>query len=234
MDDSRFDALSRAFADGHSRRGLTRLLGSLALGGALARLGVAESVAKKKHKSKKKACPPCKKRRKGKCKGLLPDGTACSGGTCRGGNCMATVPPPPPPVCTTNAECSGGQVCVAGACVDCTSFGQCTEGRFCGAGGRCLGFETCANQATCFGLVPGGIVQAICNGNENTEAPADACVLSEDSYFGDCVDDGDCVNQQTCLNACACITNACVVTCAEQADCPNTYACIAGLCFLEQ
>src|SRR4051794_24260786 len=54
---------------------------------------------------KKKPCPPCKTRKKGKCKVTLPDGTAGAGGTCQGGKlpcgrCRAPPPPspsPPPP-----------------------------------------------------------------------------------------------------------------------------------------
>src|SRR5262245_3306710 len=51
-------------------------------------------------KHKKKPCPPCKQRKKGKCKTIAPDGTACSGGTCQGGSCI----PPADPVPTTTAD----------------------------------------------------------------------------------------------------------------------------------
>ena len=38
----------------------------------------------------KKKCPPCRKRKKGKCKKRLPDGAACPGGICRSGSCEPT------------------------------------------------------------------------------------------------------------------------------------------------
>src|SRR5215211_3521583 len=48
MDGSRFDALSRSLAANRSRRGLTRLLGGVAVAGPLGLLGLTETGAKKK------------------------------------------------------------------------------------------------------------------------------------------------------------------------------------------
>jgi hypothetical protein len=108
MDADRFDAIARAVRSGSPRR---TLLG-LGLGGVLAALGPDAIVAKKK------ACPPCKKRKKGKCKANLPDGTACASGTCQGGSCVAaSVPPSPPPSASGCSPCTiSGQTCVAGQC----------------------------------------------------------------------------------------------------------------------
>src|SRR5690242_19617777 len=59
MDESRFDAVSRALGRARSRRGLARLLSVLALGTSLAPLGVAETVSKhKKHKQKRATTSP--------------------------------------------------------------------------------------------------------------------------------------------------------------------------------
>ena len=77
MDGSRFDALSRSLAPGHSRRALTRVLSGLTFSGTLARCGVTETAAKGKHHQrhgqaqgkKKKPCPPCKKRQEGQVQG---------------------------------------------------------------------------------------------------------------------------------------------------------------------
>src|SRR5687767_13492606 len=88
MDGPRFDTLTRSLTTTGSRR---RALGGLLLG-SLGRLGSRADEAT----AKKKPCPPCKKRKKGKCK-KKPDRTACNGGTCQGGNCVATQSPPPPP-----------------------------------------------------------------------------------------------------------------------------------------
>jgi hypothetical protein len=95
MDDSRFDTLTRSLTTaGSRRRALTTVLGGAL--GLVAAASLDDAVAKKK------PCPPCKKRKKGKCKAKLPDGTACSGGACQGGSCVATavVSPPPPPFCS--------------------------------------------------------------------------------------------------------------------------------------
>jgi hypothetical protein len=73
MDDSRFDTLTRSLTTaGSRRRALTTVLGGAL--GLVAAASLDDAVAKKK------PCPPCKKRKKGKCKAKLPDGTACSGG----------------------------------------------------------------------------------------------------------------------------------------------------------
>jgi hypothetical protein len=187
MDGSRFDALSRSLAAGHSRRGLTRLLGSLALGGASSRLGVAESEAKKKHKPKKKACPPCKTRKKGKCKGLLPDGSACTGGTCQGGVCLPTpLPPPSPPpdpcaapplptACTdgmkngkeTDIDCGGGTCLRCAVGKTCTSRQDCASARCVEIpffGGTCL---TCVDNITDCGFDADGTTVCGCRQHES-------------------------------------------------------------------
>src|SRR5687767_928145 len=81
MDARRFDTLARIVSTAGSRRRAV----ATAVGGALALLGLADphdATAKKK-------CPPCKKRKQDKCKGKKPDGTACPGGTCRRGSCIA-------------------------------------------------------------------------------------------------------------------------------------------------
>src|SRR5688572_9355878 len=93
MDAERFDSLARSFTAVPTRR---RALVAT-LGGALGVLGL---VHPDETAGKKKPCPPCKKRKQGKCKKKLPDGTGCSGGTCQNGSCVAAAPllsPPPPP-----------------------------------------------------------------------------------------------------------------------------------------
>lgn len=103
MDSQQFDRLTRAFTTAQSRR---TVLGSV-LVVALALLSHAPALARKK-----KPCPPCRKRKNGKCKGMLPDGTACAAGTCRAGQCLAppVVPPPPPPPAAPG--CGAGGPCI--------------------------------------------------------------------------------------------------------------------------
>src|SRR5688572_9014016 len=115
MDDSRFDSLTRTLSTAGSRR---HTLGGL-LAGAFGLLGTqTEQVA-----AKKKPCPPCKKRKQGKCKKKLPDGTACSGGTCQGGRCVATAPP---------LTCASGQKPCGGRCIpsdQCCTHSDCPDFR---------------------------------------------------------------------------------------------------------
>ena len=112
MDTDRFDALTRVLS---RRRGL----------GVLTALGFSVLAAPARTEAKKKACPPCKKRKKGKCKGTLPDGTACDGGTCQTGTCVTAPPPPgppvspPPPLPPFDAYCNG------------------LHGNYCNASGKC-------------------------------------------------------------------------------------------------
>ncbi|MFT4038312.1 MAG: hypothetical protein QM692_09050 [Thermomicrobiales bacterium] len=76
-----------------SRRATLGVMGAVAAGVA----GGATVAAKKK---KKKACPECRARKKGKCKGVLPDGAACVGGVCEGGVCVS------PAVCGAGGPCT--------------------------------------------------------------------------------------------------------------------------------
>jgi hypothetical protein len=162
MDADRFETLLRALSSMPSRRTAVGVLAA-AVGGAFAsRLGSGnrdEAAAKVKHQEhrgqaqgKKKPCPPCKKRKKGKCKGLLPDGSACAGGSCRAGSCLPTVLPPPG--CTP--ACGACQTCLGGSCVPqplhtpCAG-GLCQDGACapCGAGQPCCAGDVCGDGLAC-------------------------------------------------------------------------------------
>ena len=101
MDAHRFDALTTRLAVGLSRRqslGLIGVLGATVAGGAT-------GADAGKNQRKKKPCPPCVGRKKGKCKKRLADGTACAGGTCRGGQCLRCADPARPNYCATTGNC---------------------------------------------------------------------------------------------------------------------------------
>ena len=148
MDDSGFDALTRAFTGARSRRSA---LGTL-LAGTLGLLDLAETSAKT-------ACPTCKKRKHGKCKAnkklntkSCPDG---SGGTCQDGRCVATEPKSEPPptcpagACSRNSPCGAGCVCldIGGGTKRCLTLGSCSGAEDCTAG-------SCGPGCTC--VNPGG------------------------------------------------------------------------------
>jgi hypothetical protein len=73
--------------------------------------------------------PPCKKRKQGTCKGKKRDGSACPGGTCRGGR---------------YATCTDGITNGTETDVDCGgSCPRCLDGKRCASGGDCAsGFCT--------------------------------------------------------------------------------------------
>ena len=84
MNDDRFDALTRALAAISSRRDqFSRLIAALVLSLPLA-FGADDAGAK--------PCPPCRRKRKGKCKKKQRNGAPCgNGGRCRNGRCDHNV-----------------------------------------------------------------------------------------------------------------------------------------------
>jgi hypothetical protein len=192
MDGQFVDDLARGLAHGASRRGL--LLGSL---GLLVRR--TDEVA-----AKKKPCPPCKKRKHGKCKANLPDSTPCSTGKCQSGRCVAAAAPPQPhplDVCQRHNQCASG-LCEAtsGTCVaQCdVLFEACGDGCVClsigtgSAGHACLQVPEDRN---CAGYTP-------CTWNDDAADPADA--LSCPNRPGEiCSANGLCSGpEEVCLPLC--------------------------------
>jgi hypothetical protein len=163
MDPDRFDILIRSLHHARSRRrALVTLLG-LSGAAVVSRTELAEA---------KKKCSPCKKRKQGKCKKKLPDGTSCGGAgeTCQSGSCVAAAPVPP--FCqgkADNTDCGGGKKCSGGVCAtpppctnglclvdgDCCS-GSCDEGFFAcdrgGSGKFCTSAVDCVSN-TCVGFL---------------------------------------------------------------------------------
>ena len=144
MDADRFDTLARSLRTLHTRRGLTRVLGGLALG-PLALLGLAQTEAKRKKKKKKKRptssviyvpvpagdCPDGFRTCNGVCRDLLSDPNNCGrcGRSC-GTHSDGTVPRPccegrclREGDCCLDSECPSGDFCTDGACA--TLAGSC-------------------------------------------------------------------------------------------------------------
>lgn len=163
MDAPGFDRLARRFTARFDRRRGLGLLASL----GLARLGIAPGAEGKK--KKKKACPPCRKRKKGKCKGTQADGTACAGGTCQGGSCIAGT------TCGSGQKaCNGGCIPSNQCCIDtdcapdaprccrgtCFPSSRCCTDTDCESGALCLD-GACKTTPPCEGLAD----DAPCNGD---------------------------------------------------------------------
>ncbi len=136
MDPSHFDTLARSLYDGRSRRAA---LASL-LGGSLGLL----ALVPHEEAEAKKSCPPCKKRKRGKCKKKLPNGTSCGGGACQNGRCVA-------------ATCSDGIKNGSETGVDCGgSCPRCANGQSCASRNDCASAlcldgtcQTCSTSSPC-------------------------------------------------------------------------------------
>ena len=142
MENDAFDSLTRSLTASltgrTTRRGITRLLGGLALGGPLALLGLSEAEAKCK-----KPYGPCQRCKKGKCK-PKPAGTVCTGGTCQRGVCIPAAAPAPPP---SPLICPSGTFAVAGRCAP--NCGQTCEAKAGVCATTVEGFPYCAPKASC-------------------------------------------------------------------------------------
>lgn len=198
MDGVRFDYLTRALSDARSRRHTITVFA-----GALSALGLASTGAKAK--KKKKPCPPCKK---GKCKGLQPAGTPCTGGSCDGaGTCLLAPSPPPspppppvcPPVCPVCLGCNGatGQ-CEALPSMSGQSALGCAAPKICCAGSCCEFIHECNSAGQC----------ATC-----TEVCPDNCLFCVSLANGDTRCAGEAGS--------ACLAGS---TCSTSADCPASHS----------
>jgi hypothetical protein len=168
VDADRVDSLARSLiAAGSRRQALAALTGALAL--ILAGVSDQEAEAKKR-------CPPCKKRKQGRCK-KKSDGTPCPGGTCDGGRCAT---------CTDGVK-NGSETGVdcGGSCPRCTTGQGCTSPNDCASafcsGGTCqtctVGTEDATCGSGCFCAQPDGGGANLCVKNPGTAniCPTPAC-----------------------------------------------------------
>lgn len=161
MDGIGFDRLVKALATSGVRRQALRA----SVGGALAATLAGINQAAEAGKKKKKSCPPCKKRKQGKCKKKLPDGTACEGGTCQDGKCVGCSDFTES--CASSAECCGAEFGIV----------------------ACREHLTTVSKATCKTQFPGqrccGLAPSICNpANGNCDCCDDLiCDLAENNQF---------------------------------------------------
>lgn len=140
MNPSRLDHLIIALTEVLSRRAIARSTFASLLG--ISTVAVADAK-----RTKKKPCPPCKGRRKSRCKKPLPDGTPCDGGTCQAGSCIPSppvLPPPPPPA--PKCEPADGVKNGTETGIDCGGLcKRCSNGQGCLTRDDCLS-AFCANN----------------------------------------------------------------------------------------
>ena len=115
MDSNRSNLLSTLVPRARNRRGVVRALLALAAGGLTPALVGA----------KKKSCGPCRRQKRGRCRGAKPDATPC--GEC--GICLDGVCTP------AKADCGG-------PCMECGPTARC---RAKPDGATCLDNGTCLN-----------------------------------------------------------------------------------------
>jgi hypothetical protein len=182
VDQHRFDTLTRTISTVRSRRAA---LGTL-LAGTLGLLDLAETSARK-------ACPPCTKRKHGKCKAIKRlNGTDCPGGTCGNGTCVLSVeqtPTCPAGACSRDNPCGSGCVCldIGGGTKRCLALGTCSGAGDCASG-------SCGSGCTC--VNPGG--------RKSGCASTVGCPTVKCTANSDCGSDCLCINPGT--NAARCVS----------------------------
>jgi hypothetical protein len=130
----RFDAAARLISTLRSRRALAPIVGGL--------LGAAIGLEREPVGARR--CPPCRKKKRGRCRGKKRDGTPCPGGDCRNGRCQ-------PPTCADGVRNgSESDVDCGGTCP------RCPDGKSCAGRADCLSArcdagrcQACAIDADC-------------------------------------------------------------------------------------
>jgi hypothetical protein len=258
VDGDAFDAwLRQAMRDGSRRGVLRRVIGALAaaLLGFVGR-STYEEVEAAQHRRRtpewrhmhagshdrsrvrssgqkhKKNCPPCKKRKDGKCKKNKPDGTVCEGGTCQSGSCVQPVPPLPPP----GGLCPPEEFRCGYFCCPAKTFPVCCAPDFNPDGASCWppGYQCCVP-------VGGGACgpdQTCCPGHRF--APRATCATPELGEHccdvtrsgGFCAADEECCPSElfNSENIGCCPTGA--TCCNDTTDCDESAgeACLGGCC----
>jgi hypothetical protein len=188
MDGPRFDRFTRTFTNARSRR---ETLASL-LGGTLGLVGLTQTEAKKK-----KPCPPCKKRKHGKCKITLSDGAACTGGTCQGGRCVL-------------ATCSDGAKNGSESDVDCG--GSCPR---CANGKRCVTSNDCTNACKT-GTCQACTTTPECGSDGDGQCSCDTRLISGETI---CTSQNGRGSAQSCVSAGCAAGTVCIRVSVGEARC---------------
>ena len=227
MDDQRFDAFAKSLGTILSRRGLSRLLGGLSLGGALGAAGVREAGAAFRKGGAR--CTTNRQCRSGRCAG--PAGNK----RCR---CTRAFPVCKQPanrckraVCDVTSgrcqvrnkrngiACGDGKKCCRGTCIDTNS-----DPRNCGACGTRCQLNAICSDGTCT------CVRGTCNNSGATccsvdSARAEVCRCSSAINPGTCETEG---NVDLCpAGTVPCVGPVCAACCPANSTCdPGTGTCL--------
>ena len=88
-----------------------------------------------------------------------------------------------PPACTADTDCTGGGVCVSGACVACAADADCAEGEVC-TNNACVAEPECQVDADC-------AAGEVCTDGACVAEPE--CQVDADCAAGEVCTDGSCV-----------------------------------------
>jgi hypothetical protein len=228
VDHTRFETFTKRLATTPLTRAQA-LRGLVASAAALTgvQLSAQPGSARKKDKKEGKVCvcsgaaeAGCRTQNKDatKVKKLLRQNPCAYKGRCTSVNPCAPAVPGPIPECMTNAQCTGGLVCVNQTCQTCTSYTQCSNGQMC-LEGRCRGGEACNLDAECARPL---ICKATSVGNRR-------CLLS-DLGNGECPPLLDGVCGPYAGAPTFCVLASCAVGCDERCQLLSG-ECLAGICF---
>lgn len=174
----RFEALLRQLSSASSRRKAARALAGLAFGSSVLIRGT-DAAAKR--------CGPCRKKKKGRCKGSKPNGAPCGGvcQECRGGACLAR---PDGSGCGTCQECQNGSCVTAPDNTGCNGTGRCL-------GGTCIARPTChPSLETCTPAGAASCCSGICDLYQFPPPIGDRQLCGKGTADTSCVEDRDCVS----------------------------------------
>jgi hypothetical protein len=205
-----FDDLAQRVGRMQSRRTIARLLGGGALAASVTGLSLlgGEEAAGKPRKKRVCLCTTTSctsKKVKNRSKVIRKNPRCNYAGACTTNPCAAA--------CASSTDCTGGQVCVSGQCVDCTSYTQCentaTAGHLACLAGRCRGNELCTATPDCFAPL------------ECLEPPAAGDQPDRCLFLSDCQTDADCGNPAAPI----CVLGDCRAACNESSP-----VCLEGTC----
>jgi hypothetical protein len=240
MDGSRFDALTRSLTEPRSRRGLTQLVGALALGAPIA-LPLQSRAKKKGGKGKGKGKGKCRGKSKGKCKDGQNGDPNPNGDTSAG--VQRICDPARCDGCCESGVCWGGDEDVAcGAdgvpCEDCLSQGKKCQEQTCKGcdpdacaeqNGCCLFDTECAPGTSPDACGFGGNICDVC-------PPGYPCVHRECCGLdgAPCDDSNPCCGGRSCEQGqCRCLDGVhCCDPAGSGTECPaiRPFCCRSGVC----
>ncbi len=241
MDGDQFDALTRAFGSGRSRRGVLKALAGASLGAVAVGFDETSAAARKraqgivcsknadcqsgaclpKDHTGRRYCAEC-----GSPATCPPVSDACHVATCLGGSC-GTMPTnlngvcaPAVDACHTASTCDAGGHCVAGGAITCPGGDQCNAAT-CDSSTGCHVTPLTGGTCTTSGGVAGTCdAEGICQTASIVCPPNLVCGVTQAPCGQDTT--GVCSSVRSVeATSCICGNDACGPACSTDADCQS-------------